>query len=239
MRKFLLLLLLLPVMAWSQNKNVVNTTRVFPKIDKVLEFEKAIAAHAQKYHTGDWKWRVFEIQTGPDVGGYHITEGPASWDMIDSRGNLGTEHNNDWNKTIAPLLVQEQQSSYSVYQEELSTIAVGDYTDKIIITHYYQKPGYGPDLRAHLAKMKKAWEAGGSTMAVYTSAVSGPAQFAVVNRLKQGLKELNSGFRTPLKERYEKIHGEDSWDGWMNFIKHHMEKSWSELLYFRADLSSR
>jgi hypothetical protein len=239
MRKFLLVLLLLPFIAWSQNKNVVNTTRVFPKVDKVPEFEKAIAAHAQKYHTGDWKWRVFEIQTGPDVGGYHITEGPATWDMIDGRGNLGTEHNNDWNKTIAPLLTQELQSSYSVYNEELSTVAIGDYSDKIIITHYYQKLGYGGDLRALLAKMKKAWEAGGSTVAVYTSAASGAPQFAVVNRLKQGLKEMNSGFRTPIKERYEKANGPDSYDEWIDFMKHHIEKSWSEMLYFRADLSSR
>ncbi len=40
---------------------------MFPKADKVLDFEKALAAHAQKYHTGDWKWRVYEIQSGPDV----------------------------------------------------------------------------------------------------------------------------------------------------------------------------
>ena len=239
MRKFLLVLLLLPVIAWSQNKNVVNTTRVFPKIDKALEFEKAIAAHAQKYHTGDWKWRVFEIQSGPDVGGYHITEGPSSWDMLDSRGNLGTEHNNDWNKTITPLLTQEQQSSYSVFQEDLSTIAIGDYSDKIIITHYYQKPGHGGEFRNLLAKMKKAWEAGNSTVAVYTSAVSGEPQYAVVNRLKQGLKELNSGFRAPLKERYEKANGADSYDEWTRFLQTNLNSMWSEMLYFRADLSSK
>ncbi len=34
-------------------KNVISTHRVFPKIDRVLEFEKAIANHAQKYHNGD------------------------------------------------------------------------------------------------------------------------------------------------------------------------------------------
>ena len=61
MRKIFLLCLLIPVIGMSQPKNVVNTNRVFPKVDKVLEFEKALATHAQKYHTGDWKWRVFEI----------------------------------------------------------------------------------------------------------------------------------------------------------------------------------
>ena len=239
MRKFLLLLLLLPVFGWSQTKNVTSALRVFPKIDKQAELEKALAAHAQKYHSGDWKWRVFSIQSGKDFGGYHITEGPVTWDMLDTRGNLGTEHDMDWKKNVTPFLSQEAQHTYSVYQESLSTVALGDYSDKIIITHHYPKPGYAGDFRALLVKMKKAWEAGGSTVAVYSAAVSGPAQFAVVNRLKQGLKELNSGFRSPVKERYEKANGADSYDEWMNFMRDHMESSWSEMLFFRADLSSK
>ena len=85
MKRIFLLCMLVPLLGISQNKNVVNSTRAFPKVDKVLEYEKALAAHAQKYHTGDWKWRVFEIQSGPDAGGYHITEGPASWQDIDGR----------------------------------------------------------------------------------------------------------------------------------------------------------
>ena len=41
-KKLSLLCMLLPLMATSQVKNVVTTQRVFPKIDKVLEFEKAL-----------------------------------------------------------------------------------------------------------------------------------------------------------------------------------------------------
>ena len=70
---FILLCLLIPFAGFSQMKNVISTQRVFPKMDKVPEFEKALAAHAQKYHTGTAHWRVFSIQSGPDMGGYHIT----------------------------------------------------------------------------------------------------------------------------------------------------------------------
>src|SRR6476620_7268957 len=104
MRKLFIVILLIPVLGIGQAKNVVNSTRVFPKIDKVAEFEKALTAHAQKYHTGDWKWRVAEIQSGPDAGGYSIVEGPLNWDQIDKRGTLGAEHQNDWNKMVAPTL---------------------------------------------------------------------------------------------------------------------------------------
>jgi len=239
MRKVFLLCLLIPVLGLSQTKDVVSANRVFPKIDKVLEFEKALTAHAQKYHTGDWKWRVFEIQSGPDFGGYHITEGPLSWDQIDTRGNLGTEHTADWNKTIAIYLTDRGSSVYSEFQEELSTVKLTDYSDKINITHIFPKPGWGPEVRASIKKFKKVWEDAGQSVAVYQSSSSGPAQYALVTRYKQGLKERATGFRKPIKERYEAANGEDSWDDYFDNIKTSVESSWSELLFYRADLSSK
>src|SRR4051812_21951826 len=114
MKKLFLFVMLIPLIGMAQ-KNVLNVTRVFPKIDKALEFEKALMAHANKYHKGDWAWRVYEIQSGPDFGGYHITEGPTSWDAIDTRGNLSVEHNTDWNKEVAIYLTDRGSSVYSDY----------------------------------------------------------------------------------------------------------------------------
>lgn len=239
MRKIVLLCLLVPAMAWAQKKNVVNATRVFAKVDKVLEFEKAMAAHAQKYHTGDWKWRVFEIQSGPDAGGYHITEGPLSWDLIDGRGNLGEEHNTDWNKNVAIYLTDRGGSSYSVYQDTLSSVALTDFTKFINITHFYPKIGWGYKLREVFAKFKKVWEAGGEAVAVYQASSSGAPQYAVVTRYKQGLKEREDGFRKPFKDRYEDIYGKDSWESVEEVYKNYVNDLWSELLSFRADLSSK
>ncbi|MBL0358582.1 MAG: hypothetical protein IPP72_17730 [Chitinophagaceae bacterium] len=239
MRKIILLCMLMPVMVMAQKKNVVNANRVFPKVDKVLEFEKALAAHAQKYHTGDWKWRVFEIQSGPDAGGYHITEGPASWEQIDGRGNLGEEHNNDWNKNVAIYLTDRGSSAYSVYHDSLSSVALTDYTKMINITHWYPKIGWGYKLRETIAKFKKVWDAGGESVAVYVASSSGAPQFAMVTRYKQGLKEREDGFRKPFKERYEAIYGADSWDAVAEIYQNYTEKLWSELLSLRADLSSK
>ncbi|MCW3118441.1 MAG: hypothetical protein JWM28_2523, partial [Chitinophagaceae bacterium] len=213
--------------------------RVFPKVDKVLEFEKALTAHAQKYHTGDWKWRVFEIQSGPDFGGYHITEGPVTWDQIDGRGNLGTEHNNDWNKTVALYLADRSSSGYRIYREDLSTVQLTDYSDKIAITHLYPNVGFGDKVEEILKKVKKAWENGKQTVAVYESSSSGPAEFLLVNRYKQGLKERNKDFRKPFKERYNASNGEDSFDAYLDGVRKYIDKAWSELLFYRADLSSK
>jgi hypothetical protein len=240
MKKFFILLLLIPVLGISQTKNVVSTNRVFPKADKVLEFEKALTVHAQKYHSGDWKWRVFDIQSGPDAGGYHITEGPTSWTAIDGRGNLGADHNTDWNKAVAIYLTDRGSSGYYVYDDSLSTVAVGDYSDKINITHWFQKLGWAGKVRDVLVEMKKTWMASGQTVAVYTSSSSGPSQYVLVTRYKTGLKEREPGFiKGSFKSRYEKENGDDSFDGFIEMLQQYLNEAWSELLFYRADLSSK
>jgi hypothetical protein len=239
-KMFLLLCMLIPFAGISQTKNLISAHRVFPKVDKVLEFEKAIAAHAQKYHSsGDVKWRIFAIQSGPDAGGFHITEGPTSWEGEDARGDLGAEHKLDWNKNVAIYLTERHSVGYSVYQDSLSTVALGDFSDKINITHVYPKVGGGSKIYGLIKKMKAAWQAEGSTVAVYAASSSGPAQYTIVTRYKQGLKERAPGFRKPFRETYEAIHGVGSWEDYLDTLREYANDGWSELLFMRADLSSK
>lgn len=234
----LLVCIMLPFFSSGQTKNVLTSHRVFPKIDKVLEFEKALASHAQKYHKGDVAWRVFEIMSGPDAGGYHITEGPSTWDGIDNRGNLGDEHHNDWHKNVAIYLTDRQSVSYSVYQDSLSTIALGDFTNKINITHVYPKIGYGDHVIGMIKKLKKNWVANGISVAVYFASSSGKNQYTLVSRYKQGLKEREVGFRKPFKQTYEMANGEGSYNQYLKDAAEYVAENWSELLSLRKDLSS-
>ena len=238
-KMFFLFCMLIPFAGISQIKNVVSTHRVFPKVDKVLEFEKAIAAHAQKYHSGTAHWRVFSIQSGPDAGGFHITEGPTSWEAEDTRGNLGVEHNNDWNKNVTIYLTDRQSGGYSVYIDSLSTVALGDFSDKIQITHLYPKIGWGNKIVTAIKNLKAAWVADGSTVAVYEANGSGPAQYTIVRRYKQGLKEKADGFRKPFKATYEGVHGAGSFEDYLDNIRQYTNDAWSELLFMRKDLSSK
>ncbi|MBK7230696.1 MAG: hypothetical protein IPH93_00120 [Saprospiraceae bacterium] len=235
----LFLCLAIPYMGFGQNKNVISTHRVFPKMDKVMEFEKALAAHAQKFHKGDVQWRVFAIQSGPDFGGYHITEGPKTWQSEDERGDLGPDHMTDWNKNIAVHLTDRQSGGYSVYIDSLSTVAVGDFSDKINITHVYPKPGQGDQVVKMIKKLRKNWIAQGVSVAVYSSNSSGPGQYAVVTRYKQGLKEKEVNFRKPFKESYEAVNGEGSYAEYLEDAAEYIKESWSELLFLQKDLSSK
>jgi hypothetical protein len=239
MKTIFFLLLLIPFIGISQTKNVISTSRLFPKVDKQLEFEKALAIHAQKYHTGDVKWRVFNIQSGPDAGGYHIVEGPKSWESEDTRGDINVAHNTDWHKSVTIYLTDRGSSGYSIYVDSLSTIPIGDYSDKVQITHIYPKIGCWYKVATMLKNLKAAWAAEGSTIAVYEVNGSGAPQFAIARRYKQGLKEKADGFRKSFSDTYEKIHGKGSWGIYMDNIKEYYDNVWSELIFYRADLSSK
>jgi hypothetical protein len=223
----------------TATKNVISTHRVFPKVDKVAEFEKALAAHAQKYHTGDNYWRVFQIKSGPDYGGYQINEGPKSWESEDTRGDLGADHMADWHKNVAIYLTDRQSASYMVYQDTLSTVALGDFSEHVQITHLFPKPGHNDDMAALVKKLQKAWLITGHTVAVYAANASGPAQYALSFRYKQGLKEKAPDFRKPFKPAFEQANGVGAFAQYQKDLAEFMEKSWGELIYLRKDLGSK
>ena len=239
MKKILLLWLLIPVFGISQTKTVLNATRYFCKPDKVQEFEKALAAHAQKYHTGDWRWRVWSIESGPDASGYMITEGPSDWATIDGRGDISAEHMTDWNKNVAPLTTTKYVSEYYQFEADMGTVEMTDYADKIIINHMTAKPGKISAANELIRKLKKVWEVGKESVAVYSITASGDPGFITVTRLRAGLKELATSYRKPLPERFNEVNGAGSWDAYLKDYADAVERRWSELMIYKPKLSSK
>ena len=233
------MLLLIPVIGISQTKTVLTGNRLFPKNDKTMEFEKALASHSQKYHSGDVKWRVWTIESGPDAGGYMISEGPSSWSLLDARGDLGAEHMNDWAKNVMPLTMGQGQSAYSDFLSDLSTVQLTDYADKIVINHIIAKPGMPLKVRDLIQKLKKVWEAGNESVAVYSIASSGDPGYTIVTRLKGGLKELASDYRKPMPERYNAIFGAGAYEVFLKDYAEAVQSRFSEILMYKPSLSSK
>lgn len=239
MKKLFFSLLFIPVFAISQTKTVISYNRVFVRSDKSAEFEKALANHAQKYHTGDVTWRVWTIESGPDAGGYLITEGPTTWATLDSRADISTEHTTDFTKNVLPLTTGQIQAGYSDFQADLSTVQLTDFSDKIVISHMIAKPGKINEMRALILKFKKVWEASKESVAVYSMVVSGEPGFIYTTRLKNGLKELASDYRKPMAERYNEAYGAGGFDAWLKEYAEIVQSRYSELLTYRPLLSSK
>lgn len=239
MKKLSVLLLALPLFVSAQNNNVISVDRYFPKADQVQQFEKALAAHAQKFHKGDTKWLVLSVETGPDAGAYQVVEGPKTWESADKRGDLGQAHTDDWNATVQPTLTDKVSISFMTFRKDLSTVAQTDYADKIAVTHVFFKPGYYEEMQQALTNMKKVWEQSKQSIAVYEASASGKPQFTVVTRYKQGLKERDPGFMEPFPVRYKKVHGQAGWDQYVKSVKEMVDHQWSELLFVKKELGSQ
>ncbi len=239
MRKYFLMFSLIPLLGIGQTKTVLTSNRLFAKNDKVSEFEKALADHAQKYHTGDVKWRVWSIQSGPDARGYMVTEGPSSWNILDGRGDISAEHTADWDKNVMPLTTGQGQSAYYDFQADLGTVQLTDYADKIAINHMTAKPGKIVNLQDLIKRLKKVWESGKESVAVYSAAFSGEPGYITVTRLREGLKELAGDYRKSLAERYNEVYGAGSFDTWLKDYADVVQSRWSELLIYKPKLSSK
>lgn len=236
MKKLLAAWLFLPLMGAGQ-QNVLQVDRYFPKTDKVLEFEKAMAAHVQKYHTGDNKVVVFFVETGPEAGSYVMVMGPKSWQEWDMH-DMGTEHDHDFLSTIMPLVDKYEGNSYVVVQTDLSTVQPGDFAGKVSITHVFFKPGWDRAYEELLKKAKKAWEAGGESVAVSRTNFSGQPQFMISYRHKQGLKEKAPDFRKSFKDRFTALYGEAAFNAAEQTIRNAVERTSGEILTMRKDLST-
>lgn len=239
MKKFFFLLLLFPFVGIGQTKTLISSNRLFAKNDKVIDFEKALTSHAQKYHKGEVAWRVWTIESGPDAGGYMVTEGPTTWATMDGRNDISAEHTADWEKNVLPLTTGLGQSGYYDFQADLSTVQLTDYADKIVINHMTAKPGRINDMKTLLEKMKKVWQDGNESVAVYNTVFSGEPGYISVTRLKNGLKELAADYRKPLPDRYNAANGAGSFDKWLKDYTDIVQSRWSELLVYKPLLSSK
>ena len=241
MKKLFSLLLAAPLFVVAQDKTVINISRVFPKADKIQQFEKALATHVEKYHKGNWAWRVSTIETGPDMGGYNVVEGPGSWETIDGRNDISKDHQSDWDMNVQPLLTDRGSNSYATYRPELSTVKLTDYADKISVQHIFHKPGFGysHQMENLIKSMKKAWEGSGQSVAVYENTMSGEPGWLIVTRYKSGLKEISQGGVQSFETSFTKANGADEWNRFVEDYKQAVDHQWTELTFLKKDLSSK
>ena len=238
MKKLFFIGMIIPVLSLAQNPTVVQVSRFFPKMDKVLELEKALKNHGAKFHTGDYKWRAYVIESGPEAGGYQMVEGPTTWAQIDKRGDISPEHNNDLFKNVLPNCEKSTEMFIS-YREDLSSVPLTDFSDKISVTRVFPKVGKMMQVENAIKAIKKMWDDSKQNVAVYEASSSGPNQFIIVYRYKEGLKERDPGYMKPMRERFEAANGAGSFEKWQDAVSECTSSTWYELLSYNADLSSK
>ncbi len=222
----------------APKKETISSYRITVKSGHDDAFKAALASHAQKFHKGDWSWRVGEVMSGPDGGTYHIVEGPFSWTAFDDRGDLGAEHTKDYETNIAPHVEKTTPDTFATYTAELSTVAATNWSNKVLVRHITVKPGKNSGAFEMLKAWKAVYEKRGMNVAVWHSAWSGENVYSVVFRLKNGWKDLDADLPS-MRKTVEEISGPNEYARLLQGAADNYEKVVDEMIEFKPDLSSK
>ena len=232
-------LLLFPMLVGAQTlpENTLASYRIWAKGGHEAALDKALAEHARMYHKGHWKWRVYEVLSGPDGGSYQITEGPNSWTILDDRADISAEHTKHYDTKLTPHIEKSSPQAYLTYEEKLSTTGIGAWSTKATITHIYLKPGRTKAYMAALASYRAVWEKQGRNVVVYRSFASGPPQLVIVGRLKIGFKDFDAD-NSVTSEVFDSVNGAGSYDKYLEEVSRDVESMVGEMIEFKPELSS-
>jgi hypothetical protein len=223
----------------AQDKATLSSFRIIPKPGKDAALKKAITDHAAKFHTGNWKWRVFMVLSGPDEGAYQINEGPNSWTDLEGRKNISDEHIRDYESNVLPLVERSTPHSYLRYQRELSSdSAVGPFK-KALLRHFFPKPGKGARLTSYLATWKKVWEKLGLKVAVWSTFYSGEPQVVVATRLPQGWVDLEQSRSKELREAFDEIVGTGAFVRYLEDMDQYVDRVVEDMIELLPEASSK
>lgn len=240
MKKTILLALLFPMLAMAQSPPaaVLTSDRVWVKDGHMAAFKKALAAHVKEYHSGQWKWRVYEVLSGPDSGAFQINEGPNGWTALDGRGDLSAQHSKHYETMILPHISKSAPTMFVTFDEKLSTSPAGNWSNKAVLTRFYIKPGRSVANTAALKTNKAVWEKLGRNVAIWRSWASGQAQVIVAGRLKEGFKDFDNDTRM-YGQAYDEVNGAGSYDKYLEDVARNVDSIIGEMIEYKPELSTQ
>lgn len=226
-------------MLQSQDKAVLSTYRISPKPGKDAALRKAIASHVAKYHTGNWKWRVFGVLSGADEGSYQLNEGPNSWTDLEGRKELSEEHTKDYETNILPLVEKTTPNLFLTYQRQISSDSAIGPLKKALLRHYYLKPGKGQRLMSSMAQFKKVWDKLGLKVAAWGSFYSGQPELVIAYRLPNGFVDLERPMGKEIREAFDEMEGTGAYARYLEDLDQYVERLDEEVIELLPELSSK
>ncbi|MGB5320516.1 hypothetical protein [Eudoraea sp.] len=242
MKKFILLLLLLPVICLSQESAeymVMENAMITPHPQKVSEFEAGVAAHNKKYHAeGAFGSRIYWISSGKNAGKYMWVMGPLPWSAMDDRP-AQAGHDEDWNKNVIAYTLAEGEVTYWKFHPQFSNFPKDfdlKYLSVFMVDFKRFKYPEMIDILEKVTKvnkMKNPDEAYG----VYTNEMSDSndsKDMAFVNFFDSyGWMGQDDTF----SKEFDEVHGEGSFAKFLKDVESATNGESSELWIYREDLS--
>jgi hypothetical protein len=197
-----------------------------------------MAAHNKKYHaSGPYQAHIWEITMGKHQGEYLYAMGPCTYTDLDSRP-FGDDHDQDWNKIYMAYIDKECGSQFWKHNKEVSYNPEGAPAGKVIWTSYDIKPFEGYRFSGMLKKVVEVYKTKKypHSFNVYDSQFDFDNGEDVVLEW-QFEKWAFLDREETFKKDFEEVHGEGSWQQFMEEYRDVVEKSVDEVAIYRADLS--
>ena len=243
MKRFLLSVVLCAMvslgLAQTPERNVLSSYRIIPIAGKDAQLRKALMDHAAKYHNGQWKWRIFQVLSGPDEGAYQINEGVNSWTELEGRKEISDEHQRDYEKNVLPFSEKNLPAAFLTYQKDYSSDSAGGPLKKALLRHTYLKPGKGGRVAAYLANWKKVYEKVGMKVGVWGSFFSGQPQFVTSFRLANGFADLEKNWGKITREAYDEMFGAGAFVRYVEDMDSYVDRIVEEMIEFLPDVSPK
>lgn len=184
------------------------------KVGSENAFEKATIEHNEKFHNEIPNLgSLDQIMSGSQAGTYVWIKGPCTFTDIGNL-DLGDDHDNHWDKEVAPYIQSYGAQEYWKMNDKLSYAKIPDAERKfsniwlldINRGDYYR-------FEAIMTKIVEAYDKKGSgTMRMYENQFGGAEgrDVAIVWDIKNMAElDIDDG---GIKGAYEEINGEDSWN---------------------------
>ena len=226
---------------FCQEKNLVQSILLKPKNGMVTQFEAAMKAHNVKYHSAPGKTFVFQFISGEKMGFYQVAFPATSWAEMDNM-KPNPAHQQDIETGIAPKL---EVNEGWIFSRRIDSLSHGDQNWEIAksrMTYWHIKRGKMQELASWIRKIKLVLDENKDprNITVYSKLMAGSdGQFILVTRYKDGWKEMEPNFYTPIKDLFIKAYSAAEWDSYVKLWDECVEKEETYMRVFRPDLSSK
>jgi hypothetical protein len=249
MRKFLFFLFMAgAINSFAQTKSLLTVTLVKPKPGQDAAFQTAWKTHLKKFHQVDTTNRrgVYEITSGVRTGGYYLTAGGMSWADLDVERPTVKAHDVDLATTVTPTLSTEGNGAEEIFRRaDTLSYRPEVQATKFVLTVYNIKTGKQSDvtdeLKRSIAVDKKINSPVSFDGFIKQLAGSKPV-VVIIRHLKDGFKELDSDYFKDLNDKFKaaylEMYGQAAWDKRMTSLADLTDLVETEMLKYRADLSS-
>lgn len=223
----------------SENYVMFENTRLVVKTDKYEEFSKAMAHHNKTYHSdGPYHANVWSVSYGENSGQMVWSMGPCTFTQLDGRPT-GVEHMEDWMHNVMPTIKKIDGSNMWKRDNDYSYSPVeDDRSSKLSITVYDIKEWQGYRFKEILSKAiqvykEKKYDWSFST---YWPQFSVHADEDVA--LVWGFDSWAWFDKDPnFKNDFEEIHGEGSWQKFLEELRGTINGSKDEVWEIVPELS--